>query len=148
MKSGLNGVAMPRFGLILSGSTATASGMPLGALGGRLQTAKNLPKTLIFMFLGSLGGDPPCSGHAYCPTSGCTLLLPSYCPFAGCCYVAFLPNNRRTPSLAAGQRFSEVTERHPPNRGYRAAPAKGELGSQRSQLGPNMGGGRRCGWVT
>ena len=30
---GLNGVAMLPFGLILSGSTAMASGMPLGALG-------------------------------------------------------------------------------------------------------------------
>ena len=48
---------MPPLGLILSGSTATASGMPLGALG-VLKTAKNPPQTQMFMLFGSLGGSP------------------------------------------------------------------------------------------
>ena len=40
IKSELNGVDMPRFGLILTGSVATASGMPLAA-----SESKNCEKT-------------------------------------------------------------------------------------------------------
>ena len=58
IESGLNGVAMPPFGLILSRSTATASGMPLGALGApkRPQIYK---KHGFSCFFGSLGGTLP-----------------------------------------------------------------------------------------
>ena len=107
IKSGLNGVAMPPFGLILSGSTAKASGMPLGALGAPKRP--QIYKKTTFMFFGSLGGGLPLGipivllrdAHCYCHP---------IVPFAGCRYVAFLPT-REVASWAPGAVRREVREK-------------------------------------
>ena len=115
-KSGLNGVAMPPLGLILSGSTATDSGVPLGALGG-LQTAKNLPETLIFMFFGSLGGPPSLLGMPIVPLRDAHCRCHSIVPFVGCRYV-----DKRRMQGCIDKCHTTIRET---TRGF---PAKGEKG--------------------
>ena len=90
IKSGLNGVAMPSFGLIVSGSTATASGMPLGALGAP-KRPQILQKQRFSCFSGPWGGPPSLLGmpgvplrDAHCIPLRCD---PNSSPVAGsaCC---------------------------------------------------------------
>ena len=92
IKSGLNGVAMPRFEPILSGSAAVDSPMAVVALGAP-ERPQIHPKQRFSCFSGPLGGPP-------CPWASLLSLRDAHCychpivPFAGCRCVAFLPNKR------------------------------------------------------
>ena len=122
---------MPPLGLILSGSTATASGMPLGALGAP-KRPQIRQKHEFSCFSGPLGGPPPPPPRGIpIVASGCTLLLPSYCPLCG---MPLCPNNLRSMSLASVETGAAL-----PSTNQQTAPAKGELGSQRSGMGPKRG---------
>ena len=111
IKSGLNGVAMPPFGLILSGSMATASGVPLGALG-TPKRPQILQKQRFSCFPGPGAGVTPSpwasllslrDAHCYCHHivlfAGCrcvTSHLRSHCDHA-----KLLSMRRQSPNVAA-----------------------------------------------
>ena len=98
------------------------------------------------------GNPPPPSGYAYCPTSGCTLLivLPSYWPLCGMPLCGF-PSDQADDAMSRVWHPAQVlSESQKPESGIRKG-SKGipwhRIGPKKGDMGERATGGVRAGGV-